>query len=175
MVVQRLLVVVALVLAGCSSAPEPTADAGEAEDEPGRVARGADERELDEETELEPVSLLLQPLSMLGPGEVGYEAEVPPGLALATFEIRSQQALHFQGLRVELEGCGSHTNSGVFGSTGTNAGYWSDLCEFPAPGATRVTVAADLAVVEGTFELIGWRPVDEYPEPGNGTAGRAAA
>lgn len=156
------LVLVAF-LAGCAGSPSGDPGTDDASN-PGRTARpGERAPDLDPDVPLAGEAFLSAPLRMLGPGSAYYPAEVPANLTMVTFVIRGTQTAQFHDLRVELSGCGSHRNVGVFGSTGSTVEYHSDLCGEPEAGPATATVEAAAAVVEGTFELVGWRPA-----PGSG-------
>ena len=158
--------VVVILLAGCSSpaADEPPTTTSEGAP---RTARGGTNSGVDEPPHQESQFLGVT-LDAIGQGPVVFDADVPANMTHVYFILDAgggtTGAGGVEGLRVELDGCGTFdSGGGYFGSV-----YYSDLlCSgAAASGAHRSSVSAQAMVFRGArFELWGWLPVYNATAP----------
>lgn len=157
-----LVVLLAALLGGCSAPAEvPEAEEEVPDDGPSRVARGQSgvpEDEDGEEVETQPVELLRTPLRMAGQGPESFEFTMPANVAQVDFAFTGSPTVEVSDLRIEIDGCGAfHSGTGVWGTTGGD--FTGTVCTAATEGPTKVTLAATLVVVDGTFILTGHQPV----------------
>jgi len=157
------------LLAGCASKPQAPAPTP-TDDGPDRVARQGSGSEggrrpfhapaADNETH-KTVTLVSQPIQMVGSGPVTYDADIPADTTNLTFDITNGDVDQVVQLRVEVSDCGAYDSGqlGISGSYGGGGFGPEKVCATPKVGKATVTISGQADILTGTFELKGEQPL----------------
>lgn len=147
------VLVLGVVLAGCSGAEGPTPEGNDDGDGERRSVGATGGTDAPHDT----VRFFEGTLDLVGPASQSFDVVVPANVTVVESHLAWSTAAQFVDLRVELTGCGAYA-MGLGSSTVGNAGTRSArLCEDASDGAATLTVG-NTGFLQGTISLSGHVP-----------------